>query len=568
MRLLFSIAACLAAISFSGAAAAWTSARLQSVDVKMEVAAEGESRVVTVARYEVSGGRFHGFDLAPGAGEGLVPEECHAERDDGRRIPVSFRELYDGRTRVVLAGDEAIRRGAVAFRLVQRADLAAEGALRRYEGRARIDWTPIVWDEGTDRMTLGFELPGPSSDAPIAVDPDVARDYRIETDRESVSLTKYRTVRWYPMRAVIEVDPALFPSLAEAERSAAEPEDPREEQLAAVGSAAVLEPPTAPPPLYVMLLPALAALVGLLLTVLKTWQLRRTLLELGWAPRFRLLPRTGPAARLLLSLVAAGLGLAAQHFGSLAASVPAFGVSAALWIVSRQQGSLRPRPGGAWRPMTDDDLSRVRSLARAYRARRAMWIDITTFRGAALFGVALLALARSAMTVHERWPHASWGAVIAAGVYLIPAFFSHVRSELPVDPTLEGFVALERWRSSLSRLLSSLVPGSSTAFWMREDDKGLIEARLRAEPAPRCLSGMELAGEMVRAGTTCRVRKAAIMRLVPGTEAARKLASCPHAAEHHLTPDLQEEVIVLRHRRGRSEGGLAPLRAALSRIGI
>ncbi|MFO8073430.1 MAG: hypothetical protein R6V85_16320 [Polyangia bacterium] len=567
MSLLLSAAACLAAISFSGSAAAWTSARLQSVDVKVEVAAEGESRVATVARYEVSGGRFHGFDLAPGAGEGLVPEKCHAERDDGRRIPVSFRDLYDGRTRVVLAGDDSIRRGAVAFHLVQRTDLAAEGALRRYEGRARIDWTPIVWDEGTDQMTLGFELPGPSRDAPIAVDPDVARDYRVETDRDSVSLTKYRTVRWYPMRAVIEVDPALFPSLAEAEQPAAEAEEPRKD-LAAVGSASVLEPPTAPPPLYVMLLPVLAALAGLLLTVLKTWQLRRTQLELGWPPRFRLLPRTGLAARLLLSLVAAGLGLAAQHFGSLAASVPAFGVSAALWFVSRQQGSLRPRPGGAWRPMTGDDLSRVRDLARAYRARRAMWIDITTFRGAALFGVALLALARCAITVHERWPHASWSAVIAAGVYLTPAFFSHVRSELPVDPTLEGFAALERWRSSLSRLLSSLVPGSSTSFWMREDDKGLIEVRLRAEPAPQGLSGMELAGEVVRAGTTCRMRKAAIMRLVPGTESARELASCPHAAEHHLTPDLQEEVIVLRHRRGRSEGGLAPLRVALSRLGV
>ena len=47
---------------------------------------------------------------------------------------------------------------------------------------------------------------------------------------------------------------------------------------------------------------------------------------------------------------------------------------------------------------------------------------------------------------------------------------------------------------------------------------------------------------------------------------ARRLAQCPHVAEHHLTPDLKEEILVLRNRRGKTSEGLAPLRAALARI--
>jgi hypothetical protein len=77
-----------------------------------------------------------------------------------------------------------------------------------------------------------------------------------------------------------------------------------------------------------------------------------------------------------------------------------------------------------------------------------------------------------------------------------------------------------------------------------------------------------VAGEVVRSGTTTRTRRAAILRLEPGTDNARRLATCPHAAEHHLTPDLEEEVIVLRDRRRPKDQGLAPLRAALAMLEV
>ncbi|MBW2276267.1 MAG: hypothetical protein JRF63_02175, partial [Deltaproteobacteria bacterium] len=93
-----------------------------------------------------------------------------------------------------------------------------------------------------------------------------------------------------------------------------------------------------------------------------------------------------------------------------------------------------------------------------------------------------------------------------------------------------------------------------------------IEVRLRVEPPPIGLRGLEVAGEVVRTGTTTRTRRAAILRLEPGTDNARRLATCPHAAEHHLTPDLKEEVLVLRDRRSPADSGLAPLRGALSML--
>ena len=102
-------------------------------------------------------------------------------------------------------------------------------------------------------------------------------------------------------------------------------------------------------------------------------------------------------------------------------------------------------------------------------------------------------------------------------------------------------------------------------FWLREDAEGPVEVRLRVQPPPEGLNGIEVAGELLQCGSGYKARTAVILRTEPGTEAARKLAKCPHAVEHHLTPDLQEEIIVLRDRRGRP-AGLTPLRTALSRL--
>lgn len=541
---------------------AWTTARISKVDVAIEVAREGPSRVTTQARYEISGGKFHGFDLAPLDGAELIAEECSAHLDDGRRYPLSFRELHDGRTRVVLADKVGLGKGAVNFVLVHAVDLVEQGALRRYGGRARLDWTPIVWDDGTDAMTVDVTLPGPSRDAPVLVDRGVARDYEVATRDDGATLSKFRTVRWYPMRAVLEFDPAL---VAELGTEPVAPPPDADSDPAAIG-AVTAAPPAPPAPPHVLALPLLVVLLGLLAQAYKSWKLGRALADLGLVSRFRLLPRTGLTARAGLTLAAVALGLGAQYAGSLAAGVPPLAVAAALWIVRREEGSLRPRPGGSWRQMDDEDVRLYRRLTRAYRARRRSLVDITTFGGAVTFLLALAALGYAVVSTRNSWPRIAWAALIDGLIWAVPAWFAHVRSELPVDPTLEGFAALRRWRSGLARLVGSRSPGSDATLWVREDDKGTIEVRLRVEPPPAGLKGLEVAGEVVRSGSSIRTRRAAILRLEPGTEVARRLATCPHAAEHHLTPDLEEEIIVLRNRRGRTDAGLVPLRIALGML--
>jgi hypothetical protein len=214
--------------------------------------------------------------------------------------------------------------------------------------------------------------------------------------------------------------------------------------------------------------------------------------------------------------------------------------------------------------MTDGDRQAVRRLVRAYHRSRRSLVDVTTLRGATAFVIVLAGVGYAALLARAEWPELAWATVIDALILTVPAWFSNVRAELPVDPTLEGFTALRRWRRTLSRLAGARSPGAEAAFWVREDADGPIEIRLRVELPVPGLRGIEVAGEVLRAGSLHRARPAVIMRLEPGTEATRRLATCPHAAEHHLTPDLGEELIVLRNRRGGRNTGLAPLRAALA----
>jgi len=556
LKMLIPLRFCLwALVALPGQAHAWTDASLSEVRVTVTVAPSGQSRVATTARFEVQGGKFHGFDLAPMEDGELVQEECAAVLDDGRRFPLSFRPLKDGRTRVALASEAAVKQSGVTFTLLHRTDLVEAGALRAYAGRARLDWTPLVWDEGTNLMSVEVVLPGASEDAPIAVDPAVSVDYAVETTALTASFVKHRTVRWYPMQVVVDFDPSLVYGLEPAETAPA--------AAAAVAPGLDRTPGGSPPPLHIAVLPWAALLIGLLLLARKSWFTERALRDLGIEARYRLLPHTGRIVRSLLSAGACALALGAQWHGSLAASVPALAVASGLWLVRREAGSIRPRPGGEWRRMTDESLHAYRRLAAAYRARRRSWLDITTPAGVVTFLLLLAAVGYAATVARGDWPRVAWATVLNALLTAVPTWFANVRSELPVDATIEGFNALRKWRSALARMVGSRAPGADASFWVREDAKGAIEVRLRVEPAPDGLSRIEVAGEVVRSGSTVRCRKAVVLRMEPGTESARRLAACPYAAEHHLTPDFQEEIIVLRNRRGNTDKGLAPLRAVL-----
>jgi hypothetical protein len=247
--------------------------------------------------------------------------------------------------------------------------------------------------------------------------------------------------------------------------------------------------------------------------------------------------------------------------------VPALVAAACLWIVRREQGSTAPRPGGAFREMGDEDVVRYARLCRVYASRRAGLADIAAPLGALAFAAAVAGLGAAFWLARESWPRQALAIVLDGAIWIAPAWFTSTRSDLPVDPTLESFVALRRWRRALDRLVGAKLHGAKAAFFVREDDKGPIEVRLRvASELPEGVRGIEVANELVACGASLRRRNAVVLHLEPGTELSRRLGRCPNVAEHHLTPDLKEEILVLRNRRGKTDDGLAPLRAALSRI--
>ena len=462
-------------------AQAWTSARLASVDVTVDMATAGDSTVTTEARFLVSGGEFHGFDLVDLPGMGLVAEKSKAARDDGRVYNVDFRPFRDGRTRVVLGGKEKVKRGGISFTLVHQIDFKEVHALRLSEGRARFNWTPFVWDEGLDVMRIRVALPGDSKDAAIAVDRAVTRDYEVKVDVDAVELTKFRPVRWYQMQVAVDFDATLVTGLTEPE-----PKQKPEVLASVVGGG-----PKSPPPKtrwYVSLFPLAAVLFGFMALLAKRLHLYRAISRFGRTADFRFFPATSLALRIGLSLSALALGLAAQHMGSLAAGVPAFVATSALWMSRRQASRLRLRPGGTWRQMNEADLTSFRRQVRRYRAIRKSFFDITIVRGAILFVVLLAGLGYLAFWVGEFSPKIAWAMVLDGLILAIPAWFSNVQSELPVDVTLEGFWTLRKWRRSLSRLVGMGKQEAASMFWVREDAEGPVEVRLRVQPPPKGLN--------------------------------------------------------------------------------
>jgi hypothetical protein len=543
----------------SNRASAWTMAHVFNVDVTVEVAEYGLSTVTTQVRFVVDGGRFHGFELMDLHGAEIKPELCRAATDGGRLYRLKFRRLRNGTTRVLLADDEEMKRGGITFALVHEIDLQATGFLREYKERARLDWTPIVWDEGIDSMSVHVVLPNRGSkDANISVVSSITKDYEVEVKQTSVLLTKYRPVRWYAMRVAVDFNPELVSGLTFSNQ---------EEDLKKTTTvlAENYTPSGALIPLHLRALPLLVTILGLIVLMFKSFHIRRVSAASGRTGNFSLLSHTSVPARAILSIAVVCLALITQYFWSLSASVPPLVLLSALWMMKKDgQTGLRPRPGGTWRRMSDEDVLEYNRLTKTYQKSRRSLLDITSIGGVVAFCGVLAGLAIAVVHTRTYAAHIGWAIVIDGLILAVPAWFGSVRAELPVNPTLEGYSLLKRWRKSVSKLIGAKSIGSEADFWIREDAGGPIEVRLQANPPLDGLNRIEVAGEVLRAGTLYKTRTVVVIRLKPGTEAARRLAACPFAAEHHLTPDYKEELVVLRNRRGNSISGLTPVRAALS----
>ncbi len=517
--------------------------------------------MITQVRYDVAGGRFHGFYLAHLKGADILADECRAALDDGRIYPLKIRKRKNVLSRVILGGDAEVERGGVNFALVHSIDLFESGALTWHEGRARLDFTPFVWKEGLDLMKIEVVLPKRPQEGEISLDKPTCKDYEVNIQGNTIDITKFRPVPRYAMRVVLDVDAAAFPGLSPQDTLSGEtkPALAAASTLPASASKGLFWHDT---PLHVAGLPAFAALLGLVCLLLKAAFVRRVHRQAGLYAGFRILDATPISLRCLLSAGGLALGLYAQYAGSVTASVPPLAAIAALWI-SRPNGQVCAwRPGGSWREMSLQDLSRYQTLARHYRRSLRSVMDITSPVGCLSYTLVLAGLGCIAALTHKTWPHISWAAVINGLILMTPAWFANVRAELPFDSTLESFNTLRKWPRALCRLIGATKSEGAVSFWVREDAQGPIETRLRVNAPSKDINGIEVAVEFLRSASITRTRIAAVFRIAPGTDVARKLAHCPHAVAHHLTPDLAEEVVVLRNRRGRKLG-LMPVRAAL-----
>lgn len=537
-------------------ATAWTSVSPIDADINITLATDGTAMVHTAIRLEVRGGLFHAVELGPLPGASLLASECRARGDDGVVYNLEANQKEDGRTTLALAGKTSISRGGITFEIAHQIDLIEQDSLRLYEGRARLDFTPLVWDWGFERMTLRIELPGASTDAPIVVDPATTADYEVKRERSAVTLTKFRAVRWYPMRAIASFDRNLVARLAIGAPAgglhkddpllAAAPIDQGRGQSLPFGQTALV---------------FAVVLMGLLALWRKAHHVHLSYAQVGMVARFAALPQTGIGLRAALSTTAALAAVVVQLTCSVAAGIPAVAVAALLVLTARTADLRQLRPGGSWRALGKTEESRYRMLSRAYRASRASMVDITTARGAISFVFFLGKLAAVAYLLRGQVGRLTWIVTVDGLLLGVLAWFSNVRSELPHDVLLEAFPLLDKWRKTARKLAGKDV--SELILWVREDAEGPIEVRLRLPGRADGMRGIEVAGESVFAGTIQRIRPAFVARFDAGAAKARTLAASAFASEHHLTSDCAEEVVVLRTRRGK-DGSLAALRTALA----
>ena len=542
-------------------ASAWTKARLSTVDVVLHLNGNKESEFTTTAGFEVSGGSFHGFDLARQKNAVLVKEKCSAYTNSGVKYNLTFKKLFDGRTRILLANKKSVKNETVYFILVHKTLLTASGALSRINNKVRLNWTPVIWDHGTDAMSVSVIFPENISNLNVNANNDVTEDYEIShTDSNILTFKKYRTVKWYPMQIVLNFDSDFIPLV---KNSTDKIETTKNNDALLLTKVPAIKKSN-DKPLWHFALFALVSFIGLLLMIIKTHHLKWLYNNANIPMQFKFLKNTNYILRLILTIMAIMLALGAQIAGSVAASVPPLVVAAMLWLIDRSHSTLIARSGGTWRQLTESEIDEFKQIFLSYKRRKNSLLDGTT-----LFGLLTLALTVTGLfflirNVGSASIHSAWVLSVSAIIWIFPIWFSLSKGELPVNTTTETFVLLYKWKKGLSKLIGKTASDAKASFWVREDDKGPIEVRMRMENAPDFLMGFEVGAEIVRSSTVYQVKKVAILKMEPGTQIARKLAACPNASEHHLTPNLTREIIVFRNRRGLKESGFKSLKTALA----
>ncbi len=545
---------------------AWTSAHLFNVAITVDMASEGPSIVTTDVRFVVEGGYFHGFDFVELPDAVLDKNATVAFTDDQRKFNVEFKQGRNGRIRALLEDNKHVRKGGITFRIVHQIDFVAKKVLRIQGGRAKFDWTPLIWDVGLDNMEIRIRLPESRFSAAINVDKSVSEDYVSTVSDDYVSLIKFRPVKWYPMRVVLDFNSQIISS------TLSENYTDETISVAPVQPSSIVSPPTFSDkkpqlPIKGMLLFVFVSMIAFLTSFAKARYIINALKTLGLKAEFALLKRTSFASRSILAFLAVLLGITTQASGFLAAGILPVAVASLLFMTKKTVVENKPRQGGSWRQMNEQDVTWYFNLYNAYNRSRRSLLDIKSLPGALAFVAFVALISAACFSETLRNTETALACIANSMITALPAWFGYVRSELPIDGTLEGFALLKKWQKSLTKLIDCKDAPNEAVFFVREDKDGPIEVRLRTKLHIGGIIGIEAGTESFLAGSSYRIRTVFVLRTEPGSTVSRKLAACPNVTEHHLSPDLKEEIIVLRNRRGRNATGIAPLRTALQQAG-
>jgi len=554
-------------LSFSTTAGAWTRAKLKEVHHKIEINENDLSALLTTTvKFDVYAGRFHGFDLAPVKGAELDEEAVYAVRDTGEKLGVSITRVRNEYERVWVDSSKGIRRGGVTFVLPYSMRLQAAGVFEKDSGKTWFRWKAPLWEQSMEKMSISI-LTGREPVEYAWVDED---EINVEQIEGGLKLVKHRPVRWYTMTAAVQVslpraDAASFINAPAA--AAATLPSQSESFVAATGSESVNLYNTligiASHKALIIYSPLFAAFLGFLLALGKWRWLFRRHAEAGVRADFVFLRNTGPNARVFMSVILLFTGVCVQVLVSAAAGVLPLALTAALWMVSVPKEISLDSPGGQWKPLSEQDRKQLLKKLRAYHLSRMCLLDGSQPFGKAAFVIFMAFVGLVVYLINSRSGRAAFIFGLDSVLFMVPVWACGSRKELVPDPLLEGFRDLRRLVVPFGRIAGRWFPGTHGVLWARylPDGKLPVEVRMRLDPPPPGIRSVELAKQVVRRGTAISMSQAIIIRLAPNTQAARDLAACALADEVYLTPDLEEEVIILRTRRSR-DSWIMPLKTA------
>jgi len=541
----------------------WTESRLASVENLLTVNTDHKTgELVLKARFEVAGGQFHGFSMAPVQGGALVQAESYAEKDDGTRYGLSITEGRDSLLSVLLEKNKGVAKGAVIMVLKYRMDLEAAGALQTKDNARWLDWTAPVWDLGMDSMSLVLSFAGngepPYSPEPI---PELQADRNADG---ALRFIKYRPTRYYSLHVpfrlsgALEAQPTAAVSLPKAGKGSPQTASASVSEEPALGLGSLIAGA-----LPLVLIPLLGGLIGFQLIMRKRRWIQSMHALSGSSVHHVLVPSLGTRGRMLVSLVLLVSAVLVQVLASAAAGVLPLAVIPALWMtVLPYEFDLRIQ-GGSWRPLLPEEKKRLSVELRKYRRHRLCLLDLSHAAGKLAFVLGMVGLGILVTLIRSFSGRTAFIFGLDVMLLAVPVWFCGSREELPPDPLLSRFEALEKLSGRIRRMLKRRFPGTTLVMWARyvSGRELPVEVRLRLDPLPPDLRGIEMAAEVIRRNAKISMSGAVILRVTPNTELAESLATSPLASDALLTPDLEEEIIILRGRRSR-DPWLKPLASA------